>query len=432
MPSQRAFHFPFGFAHRSPARTGMPHIRLDDKQIELSVGELRIGTDERSDVRIEGTGEQGKCAIITVDSRGAATVRRGMTSTTVLVNGVALGAEPAPLLHGDRIEVAGRQLRFSDDHKAGSTVLMPALGSSGAPAAAPVRGRAGVSGGRLVSLVDGREYSVPASGLRIGRDAAADVVVPGNDVSRHHAELSVASSGYVLRDLSANGVFVNGARAGDAHPLRRGDVIRIGTEEFRFYAEPAVPLPVEAEGSELSAAMAKEAAPPPPLATLEVVNEGVPKGKRYDVRRPLAHVGRGAHNDIVVSDESVSDSHATLQRRANGWYVVDMNSTNGTYVGGRRISGETSVPSMASVRFGGVKAIFRAGPDAAGADGGTRVVVGARPSEQQRAPAARPIVAMRQSEASESTRTKRGVPALVWIAAAAVIGATVLIVLQDR
>ena len=44
-------------------------------------------------------------------------------------------------------------------------------------------------------------------------------------------------SGYVVRDLSANGVFVNGARTGDAQPLRRGDVIRIGTEEFRFYAD---------------------------------------------------------------------------------------------------------------------------------------------------------------------------------------------------
>ena len=410
----------------------MPHIRLDDKEIELTVGELRIGTDESSDVRIEGTGEHGKFAIITVDSRGAAIVRRAATGMTVLLNGVALGAEPAPLLHGDRIEVAGRQLRFSDDRKAGSTVLMPALGSSAAPAAAAVRGRAGVSGGRLVSLVDGREYSVPASGLRIGRDAGADVVVPGNDVSRHHAEVSVGPSGYVLRDLSANGVFVNGARAGDAHPLRRGDVIRIGTEEFRFYSESASPLVVEGEVTARSAEAAKVHAPPRPLATLEVVNEGAPKGTRYDVRRPLAHIGRGTHNDIVVSDESVSDSHAKLQRRENGWYVVDMNSTNGTYVGGRRISGETAVPSTASVRFGGVKAIFRAGPDAAGADGGTRVIVGARPSDQQRAPSARPIVAMRRAKAGDSTRTKRGIPALVWVAAAAVIGATVLIVLQDR
>src|SRR5688572_23135327 len=210
----------------------MAHIRLDDKEIELSVGELRIGTDDDAGVRIDGSGEKGILAIITVDPRGTATVRRAATGTTVLINGVALGAEPAPLLHGDRIEVAGRQLRFSDDRQAGSTVLMPALGSPAPVAVAPTRGRTGATGGRLVSLVDGREYAVPAGGLRIGRDADSDIVVPGSDVSRNHAELSVGPAGYVIRDVSANGVFVNGARTTGPEPLRRGDVIRVGTEEF--------------------------------------------------------------------------------------------------------------------------------------------------------------------------------------------------------
>jgi pSer/pThr/pTyr-binding forkhead associated (FHA) protein len=406
----------------------MPHIRLDDKEIELSVGEMRIGTDANEGIRIQGIGDQGSFAIITVDARGAASVRQTSAGLTVSVNGVALGAEPAPLLHGDRIEVAGRQLRFSDDRKAGSTVLMPALGSSTAAAVAPVRGRASAAGGRLVSLVDGREYLVPPSGLRIGRDAGADIVVPGNDVSRHHADLSVEPAGYVLRDLSANGVFVNGARAGDAHPLRRGDVIRIGPEEFRFYAEHSN----DTSSGSIPAAVPAEAAPSGLLATLEVVNEGAAKGIRYDVRRPLAHIGRGAHNDIVVADDSVSDSHAKLQRRDSVWYVVDMGSTNGTYVGGRRISGEEPIRTPASVRFGGVKVIFREELSGTGADGGTRVIAAARSPNQQRAPVARPNVAARRAEASASTSTTRGVPALVWVAAAAVIGAAVLFVLQDR
>ena len=406
----------------------MPHIRLDDKEIELSVGEMRIGTDANDGICIEGIGGHGSFAIITVDARGAASVRQTAAGLTVSVNGVALGAEPAPLLHGDRIEVAGRQLRFSDDRKAGSTVLMPALGSSAAAAVAPVRGRAGAAGGRLVSLVDGREYLVPPTGLRIGRDAGADIVVPGNDVSRHHADLSVEPAGYVLRDLSANGVFVNGARAGDAHPLRRGDVIRIGPEEFRFYAEQAN----ETSGGSTPTVVPAEPAPSGHLASLEVVNEGATKGIRYDVRRPLAHIGRGAHNDIVVADDSVSDSHAKLQRRESVWYIVDMGSTNGTYLGGRRISGEEPIRTPASVRFGGVKVIFREELSGTGADGGTRVIAAARSPNQQRAPMARPNVAARRAEASASTSTTRGVPALVWVAAAAVIGAAVLFVLQDR
>ena len=405
----------------------MPHIRLDDKEIELSVGDLRIGTDDDAGVRIDGSGEKGNLAIITVDPRGTATVRRASTGTTVLINGVALGAEPAPLLHGDRIEVAGRQLRFSDDRQAGSTVLMPALGSPAPVAAAPTRGRTGASGGRLVSLVDGREYAVPAGGLRIGRDADSDIVVPGSDVSRNHAELSVGPAGYVIRDVSANGVFVNGARTSGPEPLRRGDVIRVGTEEFRFYADSAPIEPPAVPPVAVPAAKVQR-----PSATLEVVNEGASKGTRYEIRAPLAHIGRGAHNDIVVSDDSVSDSHAKIQRREAGWFVVDMNSTNGTYVAGKRIVGEQAIESNASVRFGGVKVIFRAEPDVADADGGTRVIAGLKPLDPHRAPAARPVVATREAEASDSTEPTRGVPALVWIAAAVLIGATVLFVIQDR
>src|SRR5678816_2255561 len=99
MPSQRAFHIPFGFAHRIAVRTGMAHIRLDDKQIELSVGELRIGTSEEAQVRLGAGPEKGTLAIVIVDPRGTVTVRRVATGTTILVNGVALGAEPVSYTH---------------------------------------------------------------------------------------------------------------------------------------------------------------------------------------------------------------------------------------------------------------------------------------------------------------------------------------------
>ena len=70
------------------------------------------------------------------------------------------------------------------------------------------------------------------------------------------------------------------------------------------------------------------------LATLEVTSTGIMKGQTFEIHVPLAHVGRGSHNDIVIQDDSVSETHAKLQRRDDGWYVVDAGSTNGTYVGG--------------------------------------------------------------------------------------------------
>ena len=80
--------------------------------------------------------------------------------------------------------------------------------------------------------------------------------------------------------------------------------------------------------------------PRPVLPVLETLNEGPAKGTRTPLRTPLAHVGRGAHNDVRLDDESVSETHAKLQHREDGWYVVDMGSTNGTYVGGTRLTGE--------------------------------------------------------------------------------------------
>jgi hypothetical protein len=48
-------------------------------------------------------------------------------------------------------------------------------------------------------------------------------------------------------------------------------------------------------------------------------------------------VGRDENNDLVVADPEVSRHHARLERDGSGWLVVDLESTNGTWVNGERI-----------------------------------------------------------------------------------------------
>ena len=95
------------------------------------------------------------------------------------------------------------------------------------------------------------------------------------------------------------------------------------------------------------------------LATLEIINEGVLKGTRFRLERPVAHVGRHSDNEVHLADDTVSGSHATLARRGSGWVLTDHGSTNGTYVDGERITGDREVPGVAELRFGGVKMVFR-------------------------------------------------------------------------
>jgi pSer/pThr/pTyr-binding forkhead associated (FHA) protein len=471
----------------------MPFIQLNDEQFPLRTGDVRVGTGADADIRLPGPGGPEALAVLTLAEDNTVVVRRGSEQAVVKVNGVQLGAEPSPLLHGDKLEVAGTELTFGDDRKGGSTQYISAMSiPQELLAPAKVNKPTTGTGGRLVSLVDGREYRITHNGLMIGRDPGCDVVVPSSEVSRRHAEIVPRADGYVISDMSTNGVLVNGERIQQMRVLGRADVIKVANEEFRFYAdvaatapeppaptvpstpavgaapapatppaadrrpqpEPAPPaaaprvappsappamasgasaspgMPHGAGGTAVIAPMARPGGPAarpqpaaavaaglapqgapadpgaPALAALEVLS-GVLKGRRFEVRRSTALVGRGAHNDVQITDDSVSDSHARLERRESGWMVVDLNSTNGTYAAGRRISGEASLLGVSEVRFGGVKLRFSTADAAAGA---------AAPAH---APAAAPTPPA--ADAADAPAGRGRSPA-VWVTVAILVG----------
>jgi predicted component of type VI protein secretion system len=165
------------------------------------------------------------------------------------------------------------------------------------------------------------------------------------------------------------------------------------------------------------------------LGVLEIVNEGVLKGKRFEIRTPLIHIGRGDHNDVCIPDDSVSDAHAKIQKREAGWYVVDMDSTNGTYVGGRRISGEKMLVGSPDIRFGGIKMTFQVVADAADDVKGTRAIAGLRhPVQPGQAPrAAAPVPPPIVVEPVEEDRA-RGL-GWVWIGIIVLIVGTLFFVI---
>lgn len=63
-------------------------------------------------------------------------------------------------------------------------------------------------------------------------------------------------------------------------------------------------------------------------------------GRRKDLALRMGGntIGRGAEADLRMPVESVSRIHATLTLEAGGLFVKDMNSANGTFVNGHRIS----------------------------------------------------------------------------------------------
>src|SRR5213080_3270734 len=415
----------------------MALLELGGKRFTIPVGEVTLGSDASCAIPLSGAAVLPRHALLQGQADGQVIIRKVSPAADVLINGVRLGAEPTPLLHGDKVEVGGHELTFVDERRSGSTQFMQKLPMPEASPVARGAGKPGVTantGGRVVSLTDGREYVITAASIVFGREAGCDIVVAGKDVSRRHAEIVQTPKGYVLVDSSTNGTFVNDERVEAQRVLQRADVIRMGEESFRFYADvvpastpgpqpgpaaeapsaappltgapvrgpaagvlpvsPVVPAPAPAPPPSRPAAPPAgaserlkhtmhgvEAVPrpaqaaTPPLASL-LVKSGTLKNQRFPVRTPVFNIGRADYNDIVLPDPSVSTAHAKLQRREGVWVVVDLDSTNGTFVDGERVTGESPLAPGALLRFGDMQVVFEPSDDALGMvrGGGTQVM----------------------------------------------------------
>ncbi len=376
----------------------MALLELGGKRFTIPVGEVTLGSNASCAISLTGAAVLPQHALLQGQADGQVIIRKASPAADVLINGVRLGAEPTPLLHGDKVEVGGHELTFVDERRSGSTQFVKALppAPAGAPAKAGAKPPAiGVTGGRVVSLTDGREYVIAGASLVFGREAGCDVVVPGKDVSRRHAEIVQTPRGYLLVDTSTNGTFVNEERVEGQRILARTDVIRLGDEQFRFYAEaaaattapPPPPPPLPPPGPTASPPQAgpppgaserlrntvhglEAYVPPSPRAATGgslasfLVRSGGLAGQRLSVKPPVVNIGRADYNDLVVPDPSVSTSHAKLQRREGVWVLVDLDSTNGSFVDGERVKGEAPLAPGATVRLGDVQLVFEPSDDA--------------------------------------------------------------------
>src|SRR5437764_7679991 len=68
------------------------------------------------------------------------------------------------------------------------------------------------------------------------------------------------------------------------------------------------------------------------------VARGPGEGKSVDTSHPLIRIGSAEDNDLVISDRSVSRHHLEVRRHKGQYFVVDLGSTNGTYIGSARVN----------------------------------------------------------------------------------------------
>jgi type II secretory pathway predicted ATPase ExeA len=114
--------------------------------------------------------------------------------------------------------------------------------------------------------------------------------------------------------------------------LAKADCLPVGAD---IVEHPALPNGTWDTDSDIVAAAPAETPSAPPV--LVITNNGsIIQELSMDKSRLL--VGRSEHNDIAISSRFISRHHALLVLHGKTTFLMDLNSTNGTFVNSKRVS----------------------------------------------------------------------------------------------
>jgi hypothetical protein len=88
------------------------------------------------------------------------------------------------------------------------------------------------------------------------------------------------------------------------------------------------------------------------VPTRLVITAGNRKGQELRLDRREITIGRAENADLVIRDEFASTHHAKLVLMNGDWLLQDLNSTNGTYVNGKRVGTPLTIKANTAVQIG--------------------------------------------------------------------------------
>ena len=84
------------------------------------------------------------------------------------------------------------------------------------------------------------------------------------------------------------------------------------------------------------------------------IERGPNPGGSFHLRQAVLTIGRSPVNMVQVNDKSVSRRHAQLRQVGDNYIVTDLKSSNGTFINGQKIEGQTELRHMDLLQVGEV------------------------------------------------------------------------------
>ncbi len=277
---------------------------------------------------------------------------------------------------------------------------------------------------KLIAVADKQEVVLDEETI-VGRSPSCGLAIDYKGLSRQHAKLTWRDEVLVLEDLkSTNGSFVNDRKITEPTPLKSGDII--GFENIQYTVVLPTKASDEAEEEDLEAKTQVAQLPEGWWAvnnddddgmtkaiSLEDIQQQAPStsvklkealenlgnkpclvctsGKytskifRFNPSKETNtwEIGKNAECDVHLDEESLSGNHAQLINEGKRWKLVDVMSTNGTFINGQKTL-TSYLASGDSIRLGEIQFKFHSGQveettdaknDDAGATSNNKVMV---------------------------------------------------------
>jgi pSer/pThr/pTyr-binding forkhead associated (FHA) protein len=339
------------------------HILLrDGSVIERDLtDETRIGKGPQNDIILADASVSATHAMINFENGVYLLSDLGSRNGTLLND--ARITEPRPLQHGDLIKMGHCAITFRLK-EAGDTLSMPRtqiLGASGPPPPPPAP-----PGPKPAALTeDALAAALVSSGLVAGAEVERlrGQDARGRRLCRALLEEKLASE-IGLRDLMSRTfnitpvelktTEVDAGAATILRPqfLRERLVCPIVTQPDRLMIAVADPTDKatidEVERVTSKKASLRLAVPSEILARLDHffmprLIGVMPTGEKIEalLNHSEIEIGKAPHNRLVISDPTVSSTHAIVLVRDGGYNIVDLGSSNGTFVNGQRLGSES-------------------------------------------------------------------------------------------
>jgi pSer/pThr/pTyr-binding forkhead associated (FHA) protein len=204
--------------------------------------------------------------------------------------------------------------------------------------------------------------------LTIGRAPENELTLLAKKISRNHANIMYENNEYFLIDLnSGNGTKLNGIliNPNEKTILRHSDIISISDFNLRFHMIDDLlnqSFNDVTDSDILEVKLLKRVLhtlDQDKIPSLEVL-DGIAENKKVFLNddTPEIYVGREPHSGLAIEEYVVSRQHAKIFHKGGGIVIRDMDSKNGTYVNGVKIT-EEILHDGDRISFGTIAVLFR-------------------------------------------------------------------------